>query len=259
MRKRLLLHLFVLGMSFSLAAPALAHFGMLIPSNSMVMQKDPRNIRIEASFSHPFEGTGMVLEKPRMFGVLTNGEKSDLLNSLKETRVMGQKAWQVEYKINRPGILQFYMEPEPYWEPAEDCFIVHYTKTVVAAFGDEEGWDEEIGLKTEIVPLTRPVGLYAGNSFQGIVKLDGKIVPFSEVEIEYYNRNNSAAAPTDYLITQVVKADANGVFTYTPPQAGWWGFAALNSAAQKMELNGVEKEVELGAVLWLEFVDWQSK
>ena len=35
----------------------------------------------------------------------------------------------------------FYMEPKPYWEPAEDCFIIHYTKTVVTAFGDDEGWD----------------------------------------------------------------------------------------------------------------------
>ena len=30
---------------------------------------------------------------------------------------------------------------------------------------------------------------YAGNVFQGIVKLDGKPVPFAEVEVEYYNIN----------------------------------------------------------------------
>lgn len=57
------------------------------------------------------------------------------------------------------------MEPKPYFEPAEDCYIIHYTKTVVSAFG-LEGWDRELGLKTEIVPLTRPFGLYAGNVFQ---------------------------------------------------------------------------------------------
>jgi len=57
----------------------------------------------------------------------------------------------------RPGVYAFFMEPNPYWEPAEDCFIVHYTKTVVTAFGDDEGWDEEIGLKTEIVPLSKTV------------------------------------------------------------------------------------------------------
>jgi len=40
----------------------------------------------------------------------------------------------------------------------------------VTAFGDDEGWDEEIGLKTEIVPLSKPFGLYAGNIFQGVGK-----------------------------------------------------------------------------------------
>jgi cobalt/nickel transport protein len=243
----------------TVVSPALAHFGMLIPSDSMVMQQDPRNLKIEASFSHPFEGVGMILEKPKAFGVFVNGKTTNLLSRLEETKIMGHKAWMIDYKIKRPGIYQFHMEPQPYWEPAEDCFIIHYTKTLVAAFGDEEGWNEEIGLKTEIVPLTRPIGLYAGNTFQGVVKLDGKAVPFAEVEIEYYNRDGSATAPTEYMITQVVRADANGIFTYAPPRAGWWGFAALNNAEEKIELDGVEKDVELGAVLWLEFVDWQTR
>ena len=97
----------------------------------------------------------------------------------------------------------FYMEPQPYWEPAEDTLIVHYTKTVVTAFGDDEGWDEEIGLKAEIVPLSKPFGLYAGNVFQGIVKLNGKPVPFAARS--KWNTTTKAAkikAPTEYMITQ---------------------------------------------------------
>ena len=110
------------------------------------------------------------------------------------------------------------MDPEPYWEPAEDAFIVHYTKVVVPAFGDEEGWDKEVGQKIEIVPLTRPFGLYAGNVFQGIVMLDGKSMPYAEVEIEFYNRDEKAEAPTEYMVTQAVKTDRNGVFTYAVAQ-----------------------------------------
>ena len=154
----------------------------------------------------------------------------------------------------------FYMKPKPYWEPAEDCFIIHYTKTVVTAFGDDEGWDKEIGLKTEIVPLSKPFGLYAGNVFQGIVKLDGKAVPFAEVEVEYYNEDGKAKAPTDYMITQTVKADKNGVFTYAVPKAGWWGFAALNEADYQLKLkSGEKKSVELGAVIWIKFHDWKQR
>ena len=201
----------------------------------------------------------MELEKPKVFGVMANGKRQDLLGKLKETKVMGHQAWKTKYKVKRPGVYLFYMEPNPYWEPAEDCFIVHYTKTVVTAFGDDEGWDEEIGLKTEIVPLSRPFGLYAGNVFQGIVKLDGKPVPFAQVEVEYNNQNGKAEAPTDYMVAQTVKADGNGVFTYAVPKAGWWGFAALNTADEEMKHNGKEKEIELGAVIWVKFHEWKEE
>ena len=235
------------------ARSAVAHYGMLIPSDSMVMQNDNRTISLILSFSHPFEGEGMELVKPVVFGVMANGKRVNLLETLKETKVMGHTAWETFYKIKRPGVYMFYMEPKPYWEPAEDCFIVHYTKTVVTAFGDDEGWDEEIGLKTEIVPLSKPYGLYAGNVFQGIVKLDGKPVPFCEVEVEYYNKDGKAKAPTDYMVTQTIKTDVNGLFTYAAPRAGWWGFAALNTSDEKIK----GKDVEMGAVLWVRFHDWK--
>jgi hypothetical protein len=111
------------------------------------------------------------------------------------------------------------MEPQPYWEPAEDAFIIHYTKTYVTAYGDDEGWDTELGLKTEIVPLSKPFGLWEHNVFQGIVKMDGEPVPYAEVEVEFFNDGLAATAPDELMITQTVKADADGVFTYAPPAA----------------------------------------
>ena len=237
---------------------AFAHFGMVIPSDNMVMQADERTVSLQLSFSHPFEMIGMVLDKPKMFAVIANGKKEDLLSKLQPTEVMGHDGWTAAYRIRRPGVYLFYMEPRPYWEPAEDVFIIHYTKTVVAAFGDDEGWDAEIGLKTEIVPLSKPFGLYAGNVFQGIVKLNGQPVPYAEVEIEYYNQDKSARAPSDYMVTQTIKADQNAVFTYAAPRAGWWGFAALNEADFTLkQSSGEEKGVELGAVLWVHFEPWQ--
>jgi cobalt/nickel transport protein len=232
---------------------AWSHFAMLIPSDSMVMQDDSRSVTVVLSFSHPFELVGMELVKPNIFNVLAGGKKMDLLGSLEATRIMGHQAWKVEYPVKRPGLYMFYMQPEPYWEAAEDSFIIHYTKTVVTAFGDDEGWDAELGLKTEIVPLSKPFGLYAGNVFQGIVKLDGYAVPFAEVEVEYYNAAKKYTAPTDYMITQTIKADGNGVFTYAAPVSGWWGFAALNGADYKLPYRGDEKDVELGAVIWVYF------
>ncbi|MDO9264778.1 MAG: DUF4198 domain-containing protein, partial [Desulfosalsimonadaceae bacterium] len=223
------------------------------------MQGDSRDINLTLSFSHPFEIIGMDLSAPKSVTVLENGKSKNLLADLKPAQVMGRKAWNLSYPVKRPGVYMFCMEPAPYWEPAEDCFIIHYTKTVVAAFGIDEGWDGEAGLKTEIVPLSKPYGLYAGNIFQGIVKLDGKPVPYATVEIEYYNKDKKATAPTDYMVAQTIKADQNGVFSYAAPKAGWWGFAALNTADFQMEKDGVKKNVELGAVIWVEFHPWKKK
>ena len=230
-----------------------AHFGMVIPSDTMIMQGDNRTVRVNISFSHPFESIGMEMAKPSACSVVANGNKKDLLGALTKTPVMGHTAWSLDYKISRPGVYVFLVEPEPYWEPAEDAFIIHYTKTVVTAFGDDEGWDQEIGLKTEILPLSKPYGLYAGNLFQGIVKLNGKPVPYAEVEVEYYNQDRQLTAPTDYMITQTIKADGNGIFSYAAPVAGWWGFAALNSADFQLKHDGQDKDVELGAVIWVKF------
>ncbi len=241
------------------AVSAVAHYGMIIPSDSMLMQKESKNILLTISFSHPFEGIGMNQVKPKVFTVIANGKKKDLLDGLKPTIVMNHSAWSMDYRIKRPGIYVFCMEPEPYWEPAEDCFIIHYTKTVVAAFGFDDGWDKNAGLKTEIVPLSKPFGLYTGNVFQGVVFKDNKPVPFAEVEVEYYNKDKKAVAPTDYMITQAIKADQNGVFTYGVPHAGWWGFAALTTADYKLKYQGKEKDVEQGAVIWVRFHDWKTK
>lgn len=238
----------VLMLSFSLSR---AHFAVIIPSDDIVSKEDRKDIIIQVKFMHPFEGKYMNMEKPKTFGMMVGGKKYDLLQTLKKKGINGFTTWEASYKIKQPGDHIFFVEPEPYWEPAEERFIIHYTKVIVNALGLEEGWDTEVGLKTEIVPLTRPYGLWAGNVFQGIVKVGGKPVPYVEVEVEYYNEGGKVKAPDDPYITQVIKADANGVFTYAMPKAGWWGFAALNTAEFKIKREGKEYPVEIGAVLWI--------
>ena len=246
-------------MVFMVSSPVLAHFGMLIPSKATVSKADPKTVDMQISFSHPFEMKGMDMAKPKAFGVMSGGSKEDLLGTLKPIQVMDKAAWSSQFTLKKPGVYIFYMDPEPYWESAEDSFISHYTKVVVPAFGEEEGWDKEVGQKIEIVPLTRPFGLYAGNVFQGIVKVDGKPSAYAEVEIEFYNKDNKVEAPTEYMVTQSVKSDRNGVFTYAVPKAGWWGFAALTTADFKIKKDGKDKAVEIGGVIWVYFQDWQMK
>jgi len=248
---------FVTVFLFGLINSASAHFGMIIPSDDMVTPDDNKSISLKIQFIHPMEGDYMDMAKPAQFGVLVQDKKIDLLNTLQEKKINDCTTWEANYQIKRPGDQIFYVEPQPYWEPAEDCFIIHYTKVIVNALGLEVGWDEEVGLKTEIIPLTRPYGLWTGNVFQGIVKVKGEAVPYAEVEVEYYNQEDKVKWPADPMITQVIKADQNGVFTYAMPRAGWWGFAALNEDEEKIKHNGEEKSVEIGAVLWVKTYDME--
>ena len=146
------------------------------------------------------------------------------------------------------------MEPTPYWEPEEDKFIIHYTKAYVTAFGDDEGWNEPVGIKTEIVPLTNPTGLYAGGLFTGRVLMNGKPVPGSVVEVEWYpGEDKRGQAPNETMIALSLVADDNGVFSFVAPKSGWWGFASLNDADFTLKQDGQDKAVELGGVVWVYF------
>ncbi len=255
----------VLGFSLGFAATSAAHFGVVLPSDDIVSQGEAKRIQVALKFIHPMEGQYMELDKPKRFGVRHEGASTDLLPTLTAAKGRGgdQKQdfgyWTAEYTIKRPGDHTLFMEPVPYWEPAEDSYIVHYTKVCVNGLGKEEGWDEPVGLETEIVPKTRPYGLWTGNVFTGQVLIKGQPAADVEVEIEYLNEAKKnrprVTVPSDPFITQVVKTDANGLFTYAMPRAGWWGFAALSTADWTVKKDGVDKPVEIGAVYWVHATD----
>jgi cobalt/nickel transport protein len=238
---------------------AQAHFGMVIPSEPAVTETANADVTFEIKFWHPFEDTGMNLVKPKSFNVYTGGKSESLLDKLQEVKKGDLSTWKLDYKIARPGLYAFVMEPVPYWEPAEDKFIIHYSKAYVSAFGDDDGWDQPIeGLVTEIVPRVKPDALYAGNVFTGKVLLKGKPVASGEVEVEWYpGPDKKGDAPYESLVTQVVLTDENGNFSFSPPVPGWWGFAALNDADYKLQNEGQDKDVELGGILWLYFNEFK--
>ena len=81
---------------------ARAHFAMIIPSDSMIEEGEPREVRVTLSFSHPFKGEGMELEKPFQFGVVTGRWKraSDFCSK-------GQGLWATRdgwLNIGLPGV-----------------------------------------------------------------------------------------------------------------------------------------------------------
>ena len=249
----------VLGIAVCLsfaARVASGHFLVLVPSTDIVTAEGRKTVALDVTFTHPMEqGPVMEMARPKQFGVLVGGKKTDLLGTLKARKVGGKTAYAASYRAKAPGDYVFYIEPAPYWEPAEGKMIVHYTKVVVDAFGAEEGWDAMVGFPVEIEPLVRPYGLWTGNQFRGIVRRGGKPVPFAEIEVEYLNAGGKVKAPADPFVTQVIKADAHGVFSYAMPRAGWWGFAALLDGEKMRNPEGKMVDTELGALIWVRAVD----
>ncbi|MDR1855770.1 MAG: DUF4198 domain-containing protein [Desulfovibrio sp.] len=235
------------------ASQAHAHFGMAVPDTSTVTDSKQKAVGVRIAFAHPMEGEGMDMERPKAFFLAKGSAREDLAKTLSPDTFLDHKAWKATVPLHRPGIGYLVVEPEPYFESAEDTYIIHYTKTPLAIFGEEDGWEEPLGLKAEIVPLTRPFGNYAGNVFTGQVLLDGKPAANVTVEVEHYN-TSGLKAPNEYFVTQAVRTDERGIFSYGIPWAGWWGFAGLCSDKSTLDHKGTPKPVELGAVLWMEFL-----
>ncbi len=236
--------------AFGLAGPALAHFQEIIPDNDVL--PDGGVVTLDLVFTHPFEGAPvMEMKKPEAVGVLKGGAVVDLMDKLVAAPIDGASAWTLEDELEEPGAAIYFVTPQPYWEPAEQKFIVHYAKVVVDSYASGDGWDALVGLPVEIEPLTRPTGVWAGNVFSGVVLKAGEPVPFAEIEVEFIN-DGSVSAPNDAFVTQVIKADANGTFTYAMPRAGWWGFAALIEGDEPMTSpEGNAVSVENGALIWV--------
>ena len=233
---------------------AQAHFQELLPSTDIVTTEGNHTVALSAVLTHPMEhGPTMAMGTPVQFGVLALGKKVDLRTTLISTNVDGKNAYQTFYKIAAPGDYVFFIEPARYYEPAEKKWLIHYTKVVVD-FASGEGWDALVGLPLEIEPLTRPYGLWTGNIFRGVVRKDGQPLPGALIEIEWLN-DGSVKAPSDPFVTQVVKTDAAGTFSYALPKAGWWGFNALAEGEATSGPDGSPASTELGGTIWVKATD----
>ena len=233
------------------AGAAFAHFQEILPATD-IYDGSAGPLAIDLAFTHPMErGPAMEMKRPVRFGVLGPQGDADLLSTLTEKAGAPALAWTTGFTPTEPGDYIFYVEPQPYWEPSEDKSIIHYSKVIVDSFGWGADWEKLVGLPVEIEPLARPYGLWTGNIFSGIVRRDGAPVPYAEIEVEWVN-DGSITAPADAYITQVIRADGNGVFQYALPHSGWWGFAALVEADYQLpDPSGAMKPVELGGLIWV--------
>lgn len=219
-------------------------------------------------FTHPYEaGHTMKMEKPEYFHTIHKGKKSDLLSTLKPitwtSLTNSAQAWEASYKTRGMGDWVFCLKPAPYLEGSEDVYIQQFTKTIFNVGTMPTDWESEVGMAAEIVPLNKPYNMLVGNVFRGIVKSNGKPVPFAEIEVEYVNHNpdmennkfdevENASTPASFGWPTGIRANAQGEFSYGLAHSGWWGFCALGVGPEK-EHDG--KELSQDAVIWVEAVN----
>lgn len=239
----------------TLPSAALAALGLILPSDDIASQGESPQLGLQVRLFEPAGRRFLELGRPQRFGVQHLGDQTELLTALKSGQEPPATAWRGEFTIRRPGDHTFYAEFAPRWDTASDQFVVTHAKLCVNALGLEEGWDEPVGLDAEIVPLSRPYGLWTGNLFSGQVLLDGEPAPYAAIEVVWLGDAPhipaALAVAADAYRIQKIRADANGVFHSAMPRSGWWGFGAVLDADWTIPRDGEEKPVTIMTSYWV--------
>ncbi|NJC87024.1 MAG: DUF4198 domain-containing protein [Desulfuromonas sp.] len=251
---RLIAILLLLALSCPVAA--LAQLALLTPSDDIISQEAPVVITLHLGLFDPRGRQALEVAKAKRFGVQHLGEETNLLGALKPVQEKNATTWLAEFPVKSPGDYTFYAEQTPRWDTAEEEFLIPLAKVCVNALALEEGWDEPVGLEAEIVPLSRPYGLWSGNLFSGQVLLNGDPAPYAAIEVAWFGPSPEtsatlSAAPPACRV-QKLRADANGIFHYAMPRGGWWGFAASLDADWTIKKDGEEKPVTLVTSYWVQ-------
>jgi uncharacterized GH25 family protein len=172
---------------------------------------------------------------------------------VEEIRYLDQKAWAANVGLSRPGLYQFIIEARPWWDALRNSFVQHYVKTALPVYGVERGWDEPVGQRLEVLPLSRPFGLLSPALFAGKILLNGRPLPHATVRMSRINTDRSTV-PTPWHEELAAAADSNGTFSFVLNQPGWWCCMTISQGEPLKGPDGEMRPLELGALFWL-YVD----
>jgi cobalt/nickel transport protein len=244
---------FVLLLLVVSAAPARAHYGILLPESWSVERG--KEVVVTFRWGHPFEHELFDAAKPDAAEIIApDGKRSDVTKSLEKIEVPaaeGKKAtaYRLKFTPEQRGDHVVTVTAPPMWMDSEREFWQD-TVRVVVHVATQQGWDNTSGKGFELTPLTRPYGLRPGHVFQAQAMFDGKPAAGVMVEVERYNAEPPKPLPPDEQVTRVVKADPNGVATCTLGAGGWWCVTARRDAGMR-ERDGKNYPVRQRATFWV--------
>jgi len=228
------------------STPGIAHFNMLLPNKPWADKGE--KVTFTYQFGHPFEHELSDAPKPVALVVIKPKGGREILDigkvltPIKKDGADGKKvtAWQFDYSPAERGDYTFVLKTPPI---KHDEHTYEDIVKVVLHVQTQNGWDTtdpafDIGVNLR--PYTRPYGLLPGMAFRGrVVRLPSKDEFKTDglpIEIEKYNAKPLKNLPPDELITFKTKADSQGFFLTTLPEAGWWGMTAVTNQGQRATL-----------------------
>lgn len=238
---------------FGPAAVAFCQFLEIIPATDSITAGKGAAIGVDLALSVPGAAALLDLATPEALFVLHGDDRRDLTAVLVPVRGDGGRLYRFSVPVASQGDHVVAVTAAPVWDAARQKLIARSAKVVVNGAPATTGWDEPVRFPVEIDPLVRPYGLWTGNCFRGVVKQNGRPVPFAEIEVMF--RGSSGAGKISRPFPpQLLVADINGVFVYAMPRAGWWGFAG-RIEGEMVEYEGRRVEVERVGVIWVRCMD----
>ena len=246
------------------AAASQAHYNMLLPDSWSA--KKGETVGITYQWGHPFEHQLFDAPLPEAVLLLSPGgaKTIDLSRTRQEIKVVGEgqkkvAAHRFQLTPEERGDYVIVLQVPPIWMEEEQEFLNDKVKAVLHVQA-QKAWDREVSSSEyplDLVPLTRPYGLQPGMVFQAQVRVLGKPVSGTLVEIERYNPAPPDKLPRDEHITRTAKSDPSGVVTATLTDPGWWCLTAQQDAGKKMH-DGKEYPVRRRVTFWV-YVDERSE
>ncbi|HVS36893.1 MAG TPA: DUF4198 domain-containing protein [Gemmataceae bacterium] len=242
----------------ALAAPASAHFNMLLPDKPAA--KKGEEVVFLYQWGHPYEHQLFDAPPPDAVRVIApDGKTTDLTKTLEKTTAPAGEgktvtAYQFRFTPDQRGDYVFLLYTPPIWME-EDAEFLQDGVAVVLHVQAQKGWDAMPGA-FDLTPLTRPYGLEPGMVFQARLQPSALFptkLPNADqlVEIEHYHPQPPKTIPPDEFCTRTAKTDPNGVVTATLTDAGWWCLAAVRKPLRSLDHNGKSYPVRERSIFWV--------
>ena len=243
---------------FGLVATAKAYFLVVIQEKGGGYATRGEKISWLVFRGEPFQGLVRDLITPKAFMRTPQGGKDPVAFTVIELKdyKTGKKrhAFYVRYTPTQEGDYYLCLLSQKTYIPELNEVWREITK-VPLHVESEKAWEIPVGLELEIVPLTRPYGLTAGQIFRGKVFSQGTPASHVLVQVTHYHGLFLPweALPKDAygkldrpLMYLSLYTDDNGTFSVALNQPGWWlvsvrvpqGFVTLANQRFPLFLRG---------------------